>query len=320
MTCLLCNKKINKIIATKIRNEENRSVYYCDKCELGMLDDKKNEQELKEFYSKEYREKFKPKIEEKTNPQELFDAYSPFQQNRVNLIKKHLKKNMRLLEIGCSAGMFLYQIKKYVKEIAGIDYDLESAKFASEKCKCHVFTEEIEQTDLEKKIFDVICVFQTLEHTKNPYNFLSTITQYLKPGGIIYLEVPNLNDVLIYAYNLPYHYNFYFHSAHLWYFTNKSLGKLCDKIYLKGKIYFSQDYNFLNHMNWIINDAPQKSCAPGLSLPYFPLRNGVSAKTKNVLDKFIKNTDKNYKEILVKHGISSNLSFIGRLGSKKNNQ
>jgi len=319
MTCLLCNKKINKIIATKIRNGENRNVYYCDKCELGMLDNEKNEEELKKFYSKEYREKFKPKIDKKTTPQELFDTYSLFQQNRVNLIKKHLKKNVRLLEIGCSAGMFLYQIKKHIKEIVGIDYDLESAKFASEKCDCAVFTEEIEKTNLEKKTFDIICAFQTLEHIKNPYNFLSTIIQYLKPGGIIYLEVPNLNDILIHAYNLPYYYNFYFHSAHLWYFTDKSFKKIAQKTGLKGNIYFSQDYNFLNHMNWIINDFPQESCIPGLSLPSFPIRSGASAKTKNTLDKFIKNTDKRYKKMLANLGIASNISFIGKVSLKQNN-
>lgn len=313
MTCLLCNKKTNEIIATKIRGGENRNVYYCKKCELGILDDEKNEEELKKFYSKEYRKKFKPKINEKTNPQELFDTYSPFQHNRVNLIKKHLRKNVRLLEIGCSSGMFLYQIKKYVKEIVGIDYDLESAKFASKKCKCQIFTDEIEKTVLEKKSFDVICAFQTIEHVNNPRDFLSSIVQYLKPGGVIYLEAPNLSDALVHVYNLPYHHSFYFHPAHLWYFTNKSLKNLTQKAGLRGNIYFSQDYNFLNHMNWIINDSPQKNCFPGLSLPSFPTRDNIDTRTRKILDDFIKDIDKKYKTMLVNLGIASNISFIGKI-------
>lgn len=316
MTCLLCNKKTNEIIAAKIRNGENRNVYYCKKCELGMLEGMKNEEELKKFYGKKYRENFTPKINEKTNAEELFKTYSPFQEDRINLIKKYLNQDMRLLEIGCSAGMFLYQVKKYVKEVVGIDYDLNSAKFASDKCACPVFTEEIEKTGLEKKSFDVICVFQTLEHVSNPRDFLLNIVRYLKPGGIIYLEVPNLKDALVHAYNLPHHHSFYFHSAHLWYFTEKSLKKITQKANLKGKIYFSQDYNILNHMNWIINDFPQKSCIPGLSLPSFPIRKGINTKTKKTLDDFIKDTDKRYKNMLARMGITSNISFIGKIASK----
>lgn len=316
MTCLICNKKTNEIIATKIRNGESRNVYYCKKCELGMLDKAKNEEELKNFYNKEYREKFTPKINKKTNPEELFKTYSPFQEDRINLIKKHINKNTRLLEIGCSSGMFLYQIKKYVKEIVGIDYDLESAKFASEKCNCPVFTEKIEKTGLEKKSFDIVCAFQTFEHVRDPQDFLSIIIQYLKPGGIIYLEVPNLKDALVHAYDLPNHHNFYFHSAHLWYFTDKSLRKLTQKGNLEGKIYFSQDYNILNHMNWIINDFPQKSCIPGLSLPSLPIRKGIDTKTKKTLNDFTKDTDKRYKNILARLGITSNISFIGKITSR----
>ena len=28
---------------------------------------------------------------------------------------------------------------------------------------------------------------------------------------------------------------------------------------------YSQDYNLLNHLNWILNDSPQKDCKIGLS-------------------------------------------------------
>ena len=30
------------------------------------------------------------------------------------------------------------------------------------------------------------------------------------------------------------------------------------------KVSFSQDYNLLNHINWIINNKPQETCHPGL--------------------------------------------------------
>ncbi len=312
MECLLCNKNTKKIITNRLRDGEKRNVYYCKKCELGMLDDNQSETGLKNFYNKDYRTKFKPKLDKASNPEELFNIYSNFQGERINRIRKFLNKKMKLLEIGCSTGMFLFQVKKYVREIIGIDYDSKAAGFASKICGCPVFNINIEETGLSEQTFDIICVFQTLEHVKNPLEFLMRVKKYLKPEGMIYIEVPNLQDALIHAYNLPNHYNFYFHSAHLWYFSAKSLNILMKEAGFKGRVFFTQDYNILNHMYWINVDAPQPSCIEGLSSPSLPIRDSFPSDKRKKINSFIKKMDKKYKKLLVKIGITSNLSFIGK--------
>ncbi|MFC1643982.1 methyltransferase domain-containing protein [Candidatus Omnitrophota bacterium] len=312
MKCLLCDKDTQEIVTKRLRNGEKRNVYYCEECEVTMLDNNCSDVDLREFYDKKYRKKFKPKLNKGSSPQELFDIYSNFQEGRIQLIKKFLTKEMRLLEVGCSAGMFLSHVKNYVSEIVGIDYDSEAARFASKKCSCPVFDNDIEDTDLDEQTFDIICMFQTLEHVKDPHKFLEKYRRYLKPKGIMYVEVPNLYDSLISAYNLPGHHNFYFHSAHSWYFTEKSLNILMQRAKFGGKIYFSQDYNIINHMHWISADAPQQDCIQGLSAPYLPLRDNLELHKKEELNSFIKRVDFEYKEMLVKLGITSNLSFIGR--------
>jgi 2-polyprenyl-3-methyl-5-hydroxy-6-metoxy-1,4-benzoquinol methylase len=312
MKCLLCNKNTQHTIARRLRTAEKKNVYYCDGCEIAMLDNNRPEQDFKNFYNKDYRKKFKPKLNKVSSPQELFDIYSNFQEKRIKLIKGFLKKETRLLEIGCSVGMFLFHIKKYVREVIGIDYDSRAASFASRKCSCQVFDTDIEDTDLGEQTFDIICMFQVLEHVKNPYEFLEKYKRYLKPRGVIYIEVPNLRDALIYAYNLPNHYNFYFHSAHLWYFTEKSLSRLMKKAEFDGQIYFTQDYNILNHMHWISADAPQSDCIAGLSSPCLPLSNSLESYRKKELNSFIRKMDFEYNKVLTKLGITSNLSFIGR--------
>lgn len=311
MKCLLCGNKTNLIIAKELRNSEKRDVFYCQECALGMLNNNVSETELKKFYESAYRKQFKPKLDKSSNPKELFDIYVKFQGDRIKYLKKYLKKDMRLLEIGCSAGMFLSQVKKYVKEVVGLDYDSRSARFAAKRCKCKVYDCGIEETGLKEGYFDVICMFQVLEHTKNPHEFISKAKKYLKDNGIICIEVPNLFDALIYAYNLPNHYKFYFHSAHLWYFTAKSLGSLMKGLGFDGKIYFTQDYNILNHMHWIAKDAPQKDCVAGLSVPGFLLRGNKPQKIEE-LNKFIRKIDDEYKRTLQKLGITSNIIYIGK--------
>jgi len=313
MKCLLCDKEVKTIIAKKLRGGEERNVYYCEMCGLGILDNEETESGLKDFYSEAYRKKHTPSIKKDSSPEDLFNVYSKFQSERINLIKGYLDKKSKLLEIGCSAGMFLFHVRDYVAEVFGIDYDLKSAEFASKICECKVFTDNIEKTDLNEGTFDVICLFQILEHIKNPIEFIKKIKKYLKPNGVLYIEVPNLHDALIFAYDLPNHYdNFYFHPAHLWYFTDKSLEILMEKLGFEGKVFFTQDYNILNHMSWINTDTPQPSCIPGLSSPFLPLRKSLGAEKIKEMNYFIQDVDVNYKKLLVKLGMTSNVSFIGK--------
>lgn len=313
MKCNLCGKYTQKIISPTLRGGEKRNVYYCEQCMLGMLDVEGLRENLKDFYDKDYRKKHKPTLDSQSNPDELFETYVSFQKDRIALLKKYANKQMRLLEIGCSAGMFLFHARDYVHEVVGLDYDSKSAEFATEKCHCQVIAGGIEDADFEEESFDIICLFQTLEHIQNPVEFIAKVKKYLKPHGIIHIEVPNLHDALVYAYNLPNHHgNFYFHSAHYWYFTKKSLLLLMEQSGFKGEIVFTQDYNVLNHMHWISSDAPQQSAIAGLSAPRLPLRETLEREKRAEMDSFIQDMDKKYKDMLIALGLSSNISFIGK--------
>lgn len=311
MICPLCNNEADIILTSKLRKGENRNVYYCNECDLGLLDDSMTEEELKAYYQESYREDYKPNLKDETSPEDLFNTYVNFQHDRLRLITPYLDKTKRLLEIGCSAGMFLYHVKDKLKEVVGIDFDINATRYASSICECEVYTEELGNTPLEENSFDIICAFQVLEHVKLPFNFLSQIKKYLKNDGVLYIEVPNLHDVLVSTYNLPHHYQFFFHSAHLYYFSKRSLTKLFNKVGFVGEFFYTQDYNIVNHFNWLLNDRPQSDCIPGLSTPKFIIRDEVKDEVKDQLNSFIVRLDKEYKELLSKLELTSNISFIG---------
>lgn len=310
MKCPLCQKEADKIIASELRGGEKRNVYFCSRCELGMLESKATEADLKKFYAEEYRTK--PTLTSQSDPEELFATFSPLQTNRLKLLTPHFTKKTKLLEVGCSAGMFLHRVKKHVGEIVGIDFDVASAKYASDKCDCPVYTTDIRKTPLIKNYFDVIVAFQTMEHVGNPGAFISSLKDYLKPGGILAIEVPNLYDSLAYVYDLPNHYQFFFHAAHLWYFTEKSLNKLMSALGFSGRVYHQQDYNILNHFHWIDTDTPDPRSFKRLHLPTLPLRAKQSLRIKKELTDFILDADERYKKLLAKSKITSNIMYIGK--------
>jgi len=299
--CFLCGNKVKTILTDTLRGGKKGNVYYCENCELGMLEATKK---LYDYYRNQYRKD--PLHKESDNPEELFYLYWNFQNDRINFIKKYLNKNTTLLEVGCSSGMFLYNVKPYTKRIVGIDYDLESGKFTSKKCNCIVFNTDIEDTDLPKESFDIICIFQTLEHVADPERFLKQYRQYLKPNGTICIEVPNIHDVLLSVYNLPNYRQFYFHPEHLWYFSDRSLLRLMDKSGFKGEVSFIEGYNLFNHINWINQDKPQGSCLIGKASPMkIPLRR------QSLLSEIFDDFDIFYKRILEKLGATSDLFYIG---------
>lgn len=310
MKCPLCRKETDKILASELRGGEKRSIYFCPRCELGMLENGGSEADLKKFYAEEYRTKIT--LSSHSNPAELFETFSSLQGNRLKLLIPHLTKKTKLLEVGCSAGMFLCQAKRHIGEMVGIDFDVASAKYASEKCGCPVYTTDIVETPLAKNYFDAIVAFQTLEHVGNPKTFISGLKEYLKPGGVLAIEVPNLHDALAHIYDLPNHYKFFFHTAHLWYFTEKSLTKLMSELGFRGRIYHQQDYNILNHFHWINADTPDPQSFRRLHLPTLPLRSGRSPRIKKELTNFFLDTDERYKKLLAKLKITSNIMYIGK--------
>ena len=62
----------------------------------------------------------------------------------------------RWLDVGCSTGHFLHNIKDLVGEVAGIDYDPAAAAFAAEACGCRTFSGDLASSELEPGSFDVV--------------------------------------------------------------------------------------------------------------------------------------------------------------------
>ena len=293
MKCFLCNSEVTGILTDTLRDGSQKNVYFCEKCDLGILDNHQTQYELRQYYKHVYRT---------DRPEKLFADFFPFQQDRLRLLTPYLNKNVYLLEVGCSAGMFLNHVKGKVKEIAGLDYDTKSSKFTEELCQCKVYRDE---KQLPKQYFDIVCMFQTLEHVHNPKEFLESILKSLKPNGLIYIEVPNLYDSLVFTYDIPIHYKFFFHQAHVWYFSEKSLKKLMTSLGCIGTIQFIQDYNLLNHLAWANTHLPQDYIA-GRAEPHILL------KRNQELNQCFVQIDKQYKKLLSKLKITSNLHFIGR--------
>lgn len=113
-------------------------------------------------------------------------------QRNINRLKEILKykKNGKLLEIGCGKGGFLKLATKHF-DIEGMDISEYALNSARKILGDHVYGGNIETASLKSGYYDVIVVFNLLEHLKNPRAVIKKLHKGLKRGGIVIGSVPN---------------------------------------------------------------------------------------------------------------------------------
>lgn len=97
----------------------------------------------------------------------------------------------RALEVGCGNGGFLSFLKYHGWSVAGVDLSPIAAQRAKELFDIDVFNGQLEDAPFTAESFDFIRLSHVLEHTYDPLQSLKKIFTLLKPGGIVYIEVPN---------------------------------------------------------------------------------------------------------------------------------
>lgn len=265
--CPLCHAQTDRVLSTKLRRGTG-IVFYCPDCVHGFLAENQTP-DAKAYYAEGYRQEYSHNAEAAaTNAREIFDAYKNHQQDRLKEIVPHLSAGTELLEVGASSGQFLVNIKDRVARVDAIELDKACCAFLSTELGIDADSEFLRESKFADRKYDVVCAFQVLEHVENPVVFLRELLQSAKKGATMFIEVPNLNDPLLSVWNVEAYQKFFYHSAHLHYFTEASLKKaalLAGFAAEQIAVSFTQDYNLLNHLNWITNNAPQATCNVGLS-------------------------------------------------------
>jgi 2-polyprenyl-3-methyl-5-hydroxy-6-metoxy-1,4-benzoquinol methylase len=104
------------------------------------------------------------------------------------------KRSGALLDLGCSSGAFLASLKGEPWRLYGIEMSAETAKTAEARSGAHVFVGDVADAPFQPESFDVITCFDVLEHVYDPRQVMAKVGAWLKPGGIFYVLVPNIDS------------------------------------------------------------------------------------------------------------------------------
>jgi 2-polyprenyl-3-methyl-5-hydroxy-6-metoxy-1,4-benzoquinol methylase len=267
--------------------------------------------ENEDFYKEQYRNEFTSVLGNKVVNDKNLKISSRLNKTQFNDIKVFLNKNTKYLEIGCSFGGVFNQIVDYgVAEAIAIEPSFEDSQFVQmNNPKQKVINSLFENIELKENYFDVIVSIEVLEHTNNPAKFLEKCNKILNKNGVLYLEVPNHNDVLYSTYNDIIGYkNFYYHKAHIHYFSRLSLESLCEKYGFKGTVSSFLMYPFFNHVYWSQNCKPQGSAEKAL---YTPQPADENIEAGKIINNFYQKVEKEYEKMVNELMLGDCLTYKG---------
>jgi len=192
----------------------------CKFCSLVFFKIIPDAEELKEHYNNYPRGSVTDLILKRYN--ELLDSFEKF------------RKNNNIMDIGCGDGFFLMEAQKRGWNVFGIEVS-ESSVDVCRKMNITMFS-EFNVNHIGNEIFDVITMFEVIEHLQNPFQFIPSVYSLLRKGGVLYLTTPNFNSLT--RRILKSEWSVIDYLEHLFYFTPKSLHYLLSvngfqKIYLK---------------------------------------------------------------------------------------
>ena len=145
-------------------------------------------------------------------------ALQPYFQRRLDTLARHFKPGGHLLDFGCAAGYFLEMAHSRGWRIAGVELSQDMAATASKQLGIVVANS---LNDVSKHDFDVITLWEVVEHLPRPVSELSHLYQFIRPGGALMLSTPNTNHWQ--AVREPDQWESFRPPAHLMYFTPATL-------------------------------------------------------------------------------------------------
>jgi len=163
---------------------------------------------------------------------QLLQASSNDDHERWRRHAKSLQKYKRsgdILDLGCGSGAFLRALKAdgVNWHLHGVEISPQSARQAAETTGAEVFVGDVLAAPFPPASFDAITAFDVLEHLHDPRETLRKITEWLRPGGIFYVFLPNIDSIerrvfrsYWFGLELP---------RHLYHFSPKSLRSLAER-------------------------------------------------------------------------------------------
>lgn len=141
----------------------------------------------------------------------------------LTTIERVVPRKGRVLDVGTAGGAFLGVAKQHGWEVAGCEPNRWLAAWGSKKYGLDIQAGTLFDMRLPGASFDVVTLWDVLEHTTDPKKVLAECNRVLRPGGVLAVNYPDINSLIARLMGKRW---VFLLSVHLYYFTFETLRQM----------------------------------------------------------------------------------------------
>jgi len=203
----------------------NDKIVECKNCSLKYVSPQLEAKEIISAYSEGEDEKFVSQ-----NKWRMLT----FNRNLKRIEKIRNGRKGKILDVGTAGGAFLKVAKDKGWETYGVEPNKWLCKWCEKNYGIKIEQGTLEKTKFKPKTFDVITLWDVLEHVPDPSSTLEQCKKLLKEDGLLIINYPDIGSLPSKIMGGRW---VFLLSVHLYYFTPKTIKKILKKTGFKAVLF-----------------------------------------------------------------------------------
>ncbi|MBK8977836.1 MAG: class I SAM-dependent methyltransferase [Planctomycetes bacterium] len=230
-TCQLCGSDRSTLHFA----EPPYKVLRCDGCGLVYVTPRWSDDALREVYGEDYWRSDSPKTKGYADYASEAELYLKTFRRRTRLVRRYLPTDRpaRILDVGCAAGYFLRVMQDLGHDVRGVEVseaiagDAQASLGAERVWVGTLDSVPREQPGFEPGSFDLVSMWDVIEHVPDPQQLLRDALAMLRPTGHLLIETQNVDSRFANVLGPKWHH--YKHEEHIYHFNPHTIRMVLDQ-------------------------------------------------------------------------------------------
>jgi SAM-dependent methyltransferase len=252
---MLCGASRRTLVARALRDSTAHRVVRCSACAMIQLSPLPDTEAHDAFHREDRQTRG---LGVAATPRTMARRKAWDTARRSAWIGAHVRRGARLLDVGSGYGTLLGALRQRGIRSVGLEPSPARLRVSRRLSGAPVVAGDLYRIPAELIGFDAIALIHVLEHLTDPVAALRALRARVRAGGLLFVEVPNADDLLLHA--SPEYRQFYWQRAHAGYYSPATLRAVLRKAGWVGvDVAGVQRYGIENLASWLGRGVPQLS-------------------------------------------------------------